>query len=138
MFLIDDIIACMKKFLFLLFLLSLALILVLWRNSISSNSSSDKESSSKVEETVLYVSDSCSYCKKVEDWLISRPEVATNSGLLIKEVSGDQNNAKELLERAKDCNKASTGGVSVPFLYSDGQCFVGETEIEVYLEGSFL
>src|SRR4030043_713678 len=139
MFLVDGIIPCMKKILVLAVFLCLALVLVFSKRNAGSNSDSKMQNSTnKVEETVLYISESCEFCKEVEDWLSVRPEIATRSGLIIKEVSSDQGNAKDLLERAKDCEEATTGGVNVPFLYSNGQCFVGESEIEKHLEDNYL
>ena len=87
--------------------------------------------STSEDAVVLYYGSTCSYCKVVERWLEENPAIKESSGLVTKEVYENQENSKELTEKARGCE--IEGGVGVPFLDDSGQCIVGSQPIIDYL-----
>ncbi len=76
----------------------------------------------------LYWGDGCSHCEKVKKFLEEK-HVADRVTFEQKEVWKDGTNAKEMNRRAKGCG-LSIKDIGVPFLFSDGRCFIGEPDVE--------
>lgn len=87
--------------------------------------------------TTLYYGVTCPHCKVVEKWLEENPEIKEKSGLVAKEVYENQENSKELGEKAKECQIGGSGGIGVPFLYDNGQCIIGDQPIIDYLKENY-
>lgn len=83
-------------------------------------------------KTILYYSLSCTYCRKVDQWL---DENQASSWIEIenKEVSSSKPNSKELAMQANRCG-LDAKAVGVPFMVAEGKCFQGEVEIIDYLK----
>lgn len=91
---------------------------------------STNEETSEISETgmVLYWGDGCPHCKNVETF-IEANHITEKITLTRKEVWRDRSNAKEMERRAKACG-LDLGTIGVPFLFSEGKCFIGEPEVE--------
>ncbi len=94
-------------------------------------------SSNNNSEVILYYGINCSYCRNIEKWLEANPKYKEKSGLIEKETSQNQNNAREVLQKATDCRLDTSAGVQVPFLYDHGQCYVGEQAITKHFEEKY-
>lgn len=77
---------------------------------------------------VLYWGDGCPHCQNVEDY-IQEKQIEGKVPFERKEIWKDRANAKEMERRAKNCGM-STQDIGVPFLFSDGKCFIGEPDVE--------
>lgn len=80
---------------------------------------------------ILYYGNTCPHCKEVEQF-ISDNKIKDKIKLEEKEVYEDEANNREMLQKAKDCGLVSDS-VVVPFLYAEGKCILGATDIEKYL-----
>lgn len=87
-------------------------------------------------EVILYYGYTCPHCKVVEDWLKENPKIEKKAGLILKEVYKDQQNSRELGQRAEECQLGG-GGVGVPFLYDKGECIIGDQPIIDYLKENY-
>ena len=83
------------------------------------------------EEIVLFYGDTCPHCKEVEDY-IAKNNIKDKINLVEKEVYQDQENARQLGEAAKKCG-LQTDSVGVPFLFTEGKCFVGTPDVIAFL-----
>ncbi len=126
----------MKKKIFLV-LIGIALIGGVYylrlRNLERSQSGSVTEKTQSNQSVILYVGATCPHCKEVKEWLKQNPKVEERSGLVIKEVYYNRRNARELGQRARECQIETKRGVAVPFLYDRGQCLIGDKPIIDYL-----
>lgn len=101
-----------------------------------SSSETDDQTISDVDldnsKTILYYSLSCTYCRKVDQWL---DENQASSWIEIenKEVSSSKPNSKELALQANRCG-LDAKAVGVPFMVAEGKCYQGEIEIIDYLK----
>lgn len=117
-------------FIFISFVIA-ALLIFFWPKGKKNQLDNEKVDSSNV---VLYTSDTCSHCKNVEKWLSENEKIKTNSGIVEKEISSNSRNNTEAFEKAKECGlNPEEKGLSVPFLYDKGTCFIGDTPIIDYL-----
>lgn len=80
---------------------------------------------------ILYVGDGCPHCANVETYLKTHLETATLD-ITQKEVYHNQQNASELIERAKSCGLQGDS-VGIPFLSDGSRCIVGDTDIIAFL-----
>lgn len=84
-------------------------------------------------EMTIFVADGCPHCLEVEKY-IDENDLRTKLPLLaFKEVSKDQNNAREFVARAKECG-LNTNRLGVPVLYDGHDCYEGNEEIIYYLK----
>lgn len=74
---------------------------------------------------ILYYGDGCPHCANVEEFLKTKKMPAVFN-LVKKEVYNNAINANELIEAAKICN---TSGRSIPFLFTQGVCYLGDKDI---------
>ena len=79
-------------------------------------------------QITLYYGDGCPHCQNVEKYLTDN-KVADQIKFDRKEVFKDQNNAKEMEERAVSCGLTTDQGIGVPFLYDGKNCYVGDTDV---------
>ena len=77
---------------------------------------------------VMYWGDGCPHCENVKKFL-EENRVADKVSFEQKEVWNNRANAKEMNRRAEVCG-LSSGDIGVPFLFSDGKCFIGEPDVE--------
>lgn len=82
---------------------------------------------------VIYYGITCPYCKDVDEWI---EQEAAEEWLEIeqKEVYEVRANANELTQVAASCGHDTSRGVGVPFMYANGECYLGKIEIIDYLE----
>ncbi|MBP8016446.1 cytochrome c biogenesis protein [Candidatus Gracilibacteria bacterium] len=80
-------------------------------------------------DMILFYGNGCPHCAKVEDYIKSNN---LNLNIEQKEVYQNKNNANEF---NKICDKENISLMDrgVPFLYSKGQCFIGDKQIISYL-----
>ena len=87
----------------------------------------------KTNEIILYYSEECEHCEKVEDYLVSHREIEQKIQIKRKEVNKNKDNSVDLEEKALMCEFDTTRGIPVPFLYYKGQCILGDTPIIDFL-----
>lgn len=81
---------------------------------------------------VFYWGDGCSHCANVDAFLKDK-QIDTRVSFERKEVWNDAANRKEMGQRAQQCG-ISLRDVGVPFLVSDGACFIGEPDVKKEFE----
>ncbi|MCX6795827.1 MAG: hypothetical protein NT165_03850 [Candidatus Falkowbacteria bacterium] len=79
-------------------------------------------SSSKV---ILFYGNTCSHCKKVEEYLQSNPSKVKYRFL---EVYDNKENANLMISKAKLCG-LNSDNVGIPFLYDGKKCLSGDQDI---------
>lgn len=83
-------------------------------------------------ENILYYGDGCPHCANVEDFLKTK-QLPASFKLIKKEVYNNSANAGQLQLVARSCGQ--TGSVSIPFLYVNDICIIGDADIIKYFEG---
>lgn len=78
-------------------------------------------------ETVFYYGITCPHCKEVEEWM-KKNKIEEKIKIEKKEVYQNQKNAQELKKVAEGCG-LNLMMIGVPFLYSDGKCYIGTPEV---------
>lgn len=92
--------------------------------------SPQQDSGSGDASVVLYYGTECPHCKDVEAF-IDENGIEGKVSFLRKEVWHDRANAAEMLSRAESCG-IGRDQAGVPFLFADGQCYVGTPDVEGY------
>jgi glutaredoxin len=82
------------------------------------------------EGVVFYYGTECPHCHDVIEFL-EENDIASKVPFERKETWNDKENGVELVERAKICGYAPNQ-IGVPFLYADGDCFVGTPDVIGY------
>ncbi|MFA4995916.1 MAG: hypothetical protein WC536_02095 [Patescibacteria group bacterium] len=84
-------------------------------------------------DIILFVGDGCSHCKKVEEY-IKTNKIDEKIQLDFKEIWYNKENAAVMKEKAAIC-KIPEDELGVPLLFdgSASKCYVGEVEIENFL-----
>lgn len=85
------------------------------------------------EGIIIYYGVTCPHCKDVDEW-IEREQAEQLLEIKQKEVYENRDNANELTRVAISCGYDTQRGVGVPFMYADGDCYIGKIEIIDYLE----
>ncbi len=117
-------------------------------NVVDSDSISDEETSQLISEDEdvrsedkeaqknahinIYSSLTCPHCKDVEQW-IEEKQADEILVLNIKELSQNPEYNQELMQAADICG-IDSNRIGIPFLYVQGECFVGKVEIIDYLQ----
>lgn len=83
-------------------------------------------------ESILFYSDTCPHCTNVEKY-VSENKVAERFNFKSLEVGKDEDNANLLIARAAKCG-LDANNIGVPFLWSDGQCFMGDIDVINFLK----
>jgi len=78
-------------------------------------------------QIILFYGDGCPHCAIVEDY-IKENNIIDKISFVRKEVYYNQNNAKELTEKARICG-LPTDSIGVPFLWDGEKCFIGDQDI---------
>jgi len=93
------------------------------------NQSQSKTSKPTAQQTqiILFYGQGCPHCAKVEEY-IKENKVKEKIAFEEKEVYYNQNNAKELGEKAKSCG-IDQNEIGVPFLWDSGKCLIGDQDI---------
>jgi len=81
---------------------------------------------------VLYYGKTCPHCEKVLRY-VQDGQIAAKTGLIEKEVYQNADNSKEALRAATSCG-VSQAQMAVPFLFADGRCLFGETDVMARLK----
>jgi glutaredoxin len=79
-------------------------------------------------QIVFYYGITCPHCKEVEQWMKEK-KIEEKIKVIKKEVYQNQANQQELSYVAQKCN-LNPSMIGVPFLYTDGQCFIGTPDVE--------
>lgn len=93
--------------------------------------------SEKGKEVILYYGITCPHCEVVEEWLEENTGVKQKSDLIAKEVYQNRENSRELGQKAAECSIDESQGISVPFLYDNGRCIIGDQPIIDYLKEKY-
>lgn len=120
-----------KKIIFSTVLISLIFLILGYIVLSSSTKKQQQKSSSflpKKEEIVFYYGNTCPHCADVEEWM-KQNKVDEKLKIVKKEVYQNQANAQELDYVAQSCG-FSPQNIGVPFLYADGQCYIGTLDVE--------
>jgi len=91
--------------------------------------SRDKNITNK--KTVFFYGNTCPHCTDVEEW-IKENKIEEKITIVKKEVYDNQQNALELNQAATNCG-LPTDSIGVPFLYAEGKCITGTSNITSYL-----
>jgi hypothetical protein len=84
-------------------------------------------------DRLFFISETCPHCQNVEKWLEENPEIKDKAKLDSRFIS-DNENKKLLAQKAQECQLDSSQGIGVPFLYTEGKCIMGDSEIISYLK----
>ncbi|MCS6956365.1 MAG: hypothetical protein N2593_02225 [Patescibacteria group bacterium] len=84
------------------------------------------------ETNVYYYGETCPHCKDVQKWM-NENKVEQKIKIEKKEVWNNQKNAQELNKVAENCG-LNISSIGVPFLYSDGKCFIGTPDVIKQIE----
>jgi len=86
----------------------------------------------KTEEIILFYGIGCPACTVLDQLLEDR---GINDEILYdhKEVYYNQGNSSQLIAKAEDCG-LDTNSISIPFLWADGNCYIGIEPIINYFE----
>jgi len=82
------------------------------------------------DEDILFYGDGCPHCAKVEKFL---EKEGIGDELIKKEIYQNRKNAQEFNEICEE-EGIDFMDRGVPFLFSQGECFIGDKEIVAYLE----
>lgn len=96
------------------------------------NESSPPNNEKKNEELILFYGEGCPHCEKVEKF-IEENKIDKKISLEKKEVYNNDNNGKELGEKAVSCGM-DTDRIGLPFLWDGKKCLMGDTDIIDYLK----
>ncbi len=80
------------------------------------------------EAIVYYYGETCSHCQEVQKWM-SEEKIEEKIKIEKKEVWNNQKNSLELTKVAEFC-RLNSSSIGVPFLFADGQCFIGVPEVK--------
>ena len=92
--------------------------------NVGDNASEEKANQGAI---ILFFGDGCPHCAKVEKYL-SKNNIKDKISFKEKEVYYNQDNAKELAEKAKICG-LPTDSIGVPFLWNGTKCYIGDQDI---------
>lgn len=84
------------------------------------------------DKIVFYYGNTCPHCKEVEEWM-KKEKIEEKIKIEKKEVYQNQANAQELTLVAQSCG-LDPNTIGVPFLYTDGKCYIGTPEVERVLK----
>jgi glutaredoxin len=82
--------------------------------------------------TVFFYGQECPHCQDVEKFLEDN-KVADKVKYDSVEVWHNEDNAKMMIARAKECGM-SEDQIGVPFVASDGKCYVGTPDVEAFFK----
>jgi len=80
---------------------------------------------------IFFYGNTCPHCADVEKWM-EENKVEEKISIIKKEVYDNQQNAQELAKAAESCGLPSDS-IGVPFLYTEGKCYIGTPDIISYL-----
>lgn len=92
----------------------------------------EKTDGIKDSAIIYYFGKECPHCVSLQKF-IDDNKVSEKIFFTKKEVWHNPENAKELNMKAKECN-LKEDEIGVPFLYADGKCFVGGSEVENFFK----
>ncbi len=101
------------------------------QNSLSQKTNQNN-SLNKERGIILFYSNACPHCKKVESF-IKNNNIDKKIKFQQKEINSNQENRNELVERAKQCD-IPLNKIGVPFLWDNGKCLMGDEDIINFFE----
>ncbi len=122
--------------------LTITIILVLFLGGCSKNINSSQSplsqktnqdnSLNKETEIILFYSNACPHCKRVESF-IKNNNIDKKIKFQQKEINKNLESRNELIEKARQCN-ISPKNIGVPFLWDNGKCLMGDKDIINFFE----
>lgn len=85
-----------------------------------------------INQIIFFYGDGCPHCANVEEYF-KKNNIKEKISFVEKEVYKNQQNSKELAEKAKTCGM-STDSIGVPFLWDGSKCLVGDQDIIEFFE----
>lgn len=79
-------------------------------------------------ENTLYFSFTCPHCKIIEQFILDN-NITSKINITQKEVSLNQENAKELISVGKFCKLPKRYIGAIPLFYADKRCYIGDVDI---------
>lgn len=112
---------------------------IVYGSRTKSTNLSKKQLSTQINDTnkknndsiVFFYGSTCPHCAEVETWM-KENKVEEKITVIKKEVYGNQQNANEMVKAAQSCG-LPTDSIGVPFLYTEGKCFIGTPDVISYL-----
>ncbi len=94
------------------------------------NSMNDDDYGNPNASVIYYYGKECPHCQKVSEFL-SENDIYDKVDFAKKEVWHNKDNGAKLMEAAKKCG-IDPSKVGVPFLYADGECYIGDSDVISY------
>ena len=82
---------------------------------------------------VFYYGETCPHCKLVEEFMASN-NATSRINVTMKESFSNLVNGDELIKIGSYCKLAKENLGAVPLVYSDGKCYLGDTEAINFLK----
>lgn len=98
----------------------------------STNAPSPDDSGDPNSPIVYYYGKECPHCKDLEKFLEDN-RIAEKVSYAKKEVWHNTKNSREMQSRADEC-KIEKLGMGVPFVWAEGECFVGGPDAEKFFK----
>jgi glutaredoxin len=92
----------------------------------------ENQGNQSASEIILFYGDGCPHCAKVEEY-IKENNIQDKISFVQKEVYYNQNNAQELIYKAKTCG-LPTNSIGVPFLWDGEKCLIGDQDIIIFFK----
>ncbi|HMO78808.1 MAG TPA: hypothetical protein PJ997_00955 [Candidatus Paceibacterota bacterium] len=93
---------------------------------------SDSQIEQLAENTILYYGDGCPACAQLEE-IIKERDIRNQISIIEKEIYKNKNNSSELMSVSQYCG-IDPAVVGIPFLFDEGECFVGVPDVLARLD----
>jgi glutaredoxin len=92
----------------------------------------ENQGNQSASEIILFYGKGCPHCVKVEEY-IKENNIQNKISFVQKEVYYNQDNAQELIYKAKTCG-LPTNSIGVPFLWDGEKCLIGDQDIIIFFK----
>lgn len=116
-----------KKMFIVAALFAIVLIFSFFALSREENKNMPADQQGKQGQLILFYGDGCPHCAKVEEY-VKQNQIENKISFAQKEIYHNQDNAKELEEKAKICGLPADS-IGVPFLWDGEKCLIGDQDI---------
>jgi len=104
-----------------------------WQKSHSAGA--DEKIAQDDSNVILFYGRECPHCQAVEEY-ISNHQIDQKVAFSKREVYHNSANANLLKQKAQGCDNVDIDKLGVPFLWSEGKCYVGDNEVENFLDAA--
>jgi glutaredoxin len=106
--------------------------MIIWGVLSSGQNVSQDDRGNPDASVVYYYGYNCPHCKDAQAFL-DEENIVYGEDFAKKEVWRNTKNQQEMIERASSCGLAEDE-IGVPFLWADGECFIGTPDMEGYFK----